>query len=125
VLGATGPLDPASPGWAGFQGFGLFVKALTLATALQLLPLWAGALVAGLALLGWLAWDDPVATRMAAMLGGYALLLSLFARLDTFYWGLMAAPVFLAGLVFLPDGVRDLARQALDRRRVTVTRVAR
>lgn len=125
VAGVTGPLDPASAGWAGLQGFGLFVKSMTLATSLQLLPLWGGALVVGLALFGWTSWDDPVATRMVAILAGYALAISIFARLDTYYWGLMVAPVFLVGLVFVPDGLRDLFRQALDRRRITVTRVAR
>lgn len=125
VLGVTGPLDPASPGWAGLQGFGLFVKSLTLATALQLLPLWAGALLVGLALLGWAAWDDSLGLRMIAILACYAAVIGVFARLDTFYWGLMVAPVFLAGLVFVPDALRDLVRQSLDRRRITVTRVTR
>jgi hypothetical protein len=37
----------------------------------------------------------------------------------------MVAPVFLIGLVFVPDGVRDLVRQSLDKRKITVTRVAR
>jgi hypothetical protein len=125
VTGVTGPLDPASPGWAGLQGFGLFVKSLTLATALQMLPLWAGALLVGLALLGWAAWDDPLGLRMITILAAYAAAIGIFARLDTFYWGLMVAPVFLVGLVFVPDALRDLIRQALDRRRITVTRVTR
>jgi hypothetical protein len=125
VTGVTGPLDPASPGWAGLQGFGLFVKSLTLATALQMLPLWAGALLVGLALLGWAAWDDPLGARMIAILAAYAAVIGIFARLDTFYWGLMVAPVFLVGLVFVPDALHDLIRQSLDKRRITVTRVAR
>ena len=125
VAGVTGPLDPSSPGWTGLQGFGLFVKSLTLSTALQLFPLAAGALLTGLVLFGWAAWDDPMGTRMIAILAAYAAAISLFARLDTFYWGLMVAPVFLLGLVFVPDGLRDLVRQSLDKRRITVTRVAR
>jgi hypothetical protein len=126
VTGVTGPLDPASPGWAGLQGFGLFVKSVSLATALQLLPLAAAAPLVGLALFGWLAWTDPLGTRMAAMLAAYAVALSVFARLDTFYWGLMVAPLFLVGLVFVPDALRDLARQSVGQRpRVTVTRVTR
>jgi hypothetical protein len=125
VMGVTGPLDPASPGWAGLQGFGLFVKSLTLATALQLMPLWAGALLVGLALFGWAAWNDPLGLRMTAILAAYAAVIGIFARLDTFYWGLMVAPVFLVGLVFVPDALRDLVRQSLDKRRITVTRVAR
>ncbi|MDF7775471.1 hypothetical protein P1X14_09445 [Sphingomonas sp. AOB5] len=125
VSGVTGPLDAMSPGWAGLQGFGLFVKSLTLATALQLLPLWAGALLVGLALTGWAAWNDPLGLRMIAILSAYALVIGIFARLDTFYWGLMVAPVFLLGLVFVPDAIRDLVTQSLDRKRITVTRVTR
>jgi hypothetical protein len=125
VTGVTGPLDPASPGWAGLWGFGLFVKSVTLATALQLLPLWAAALLVGLSLFGWASWNDPLAARMTAILIAYAAAISIFSRLDTFYWGLMVAPAFLVGLVFVPDGLRDLIRQSMDKRRITVTRVAR
>lgn len=125
VAGVTGPLDPASPGWNGLLGFGFFVKALSLATALQLLPMTAAALLVGLCLFGWASWNDPLALRMLVTLTAYAALIGIFARSDTFYWALMVAPVFLAGLVFVPDGLRDLFRPPLDRRRITVTRVAR
>ncbi|MDT8759747.1 hypothetical protein MZO42_13675 [Sphingomonas psychrotolerans] len=125
VTGVTGPHDPASPGWSGLLGFGFFVKSLSLATALQLLPPAAAALIVGLALFGWAAWDDPLGWRMFVTLAAYAALIGLFARSDNFYWALMVAPVFLAGLVFVPDGLRDLFRPTLDRRRITVTRVTR
>lgn len=125
VSGVTGPLDPASPGWSGLLGFGFFVKALSLATALQLVPMAAAALLVGLCLFGWAAWNDPLALRVLVMLAAYAVLIGIFARSDTFYWALMVAPVFLVGLVFVPDGLRDLFRPSLDRRRITVTRVAR
>lgn len=121
----TGPLDPGSDGWSGLNGFRFFVSSMSLASLLQLLPLWIVAPLVALALFGWTAWNSPVAFRMAAMLAGYALLLSVFARLNNFYWALMVAPVFLVGLAFAPDGLRDLSRAALDRRRITVTRVAR
>lgn len=125
VMGVTGPLDAASPGWSGLLGFGFFVKSLSLATALQLLPTAAAALIVGLCLFGWAAWDDPLGLRMLVILAGYAAVIGIFARLDTFYWALMVAPVFLVGLAFVPDALRDLFRPNLDRRRITVTRVAR
>jgi len=37
----------------------------------------------------------------------------------------MIAPVSLVGLAFVPDGLRDLIVRALDRRRITVTKVVR
>jgi hypothetical protein len=125
VAGVTGPLDAASPGWAGMHGFGLFVKSVTLATALQLVPPIVSAPLVGLALLGWAAWRDPLALRAVAIFTAYAVAIALFARLDTFYWGLMVAPIFLIGLAFAPDALRDLVAAALDRRRVRVQRVAR
>ena len=125
VAGVTGPTDPMSPGWSGLLGFGFFVKSITLATALQMFPLWAAALLVGLALFGWASWRDPLGLRMVALLAAYAAAIGTFARVDTFYWGLMAAPVFLLGLLFAPAGIRDLVVRALDKRRITVTRVVR
>jgi hypothetical protein len=116
------PLDPASPGWAGMLGFGFFVMTLRISTALSLAWPWLAALLVGLSLIGWAAWRDPLGTRMFATLSAYALLLSLFGRVDTFYWGLLVAPASLIGLIFVPDAVRDLYASVLDRRRITVTR---
>ena len=87
--------------------------------------LWLAALLVCLSLFGWASWDHPLALRMLATLGAYAALLAMFARLDTFYWGLMVAPVLLVGLAFAPDGLRDLWRQLLDRRTIRVQRITR
>ena len=119
------PTDPASPGWAGMLGFGFFVKTMTLSTALSLAPAWLGALLVGLAMFGWAAWDDKLALRALSIFCAYAVLLGLFGRTDTFYWGLMIAPIILIGLAFVPDGLRDLVCAALNRRRIVVTRVVR
>jgi hypothetical protein len=127
VGGVTGPLDARSPGWFGLNGFGFFVSALTTSTALQILPLWLAAVLVGLLLFGWASWNDPLGLRMFALLAVYAVAIGVFARLDTFYWALMIAPVSLVGLVFVPDALRDLVVRALDldRPRITVTRVTR
>jgi hypothetical protein len=119
------PIDPASPGWAGMLGFGFFVKTMTLSTALNLAPAWLGALLIALALFGWAGWDSDLALRTLAMLAAYAVLLSLFGRTDTFYWGLMIAPTILVGLAFVPDALRDLVSAARDKRRIIVTRMVR
>lgn len=125
VAGVVRPLDQPSPGWAGMLGFGFAIKAMVLTTALALAPAAIGALLAALALVGWAAWRDPLATRVVATLAAYIVLLSLFGRTDTFYWALLIAPLVPIGLAFAPDAFRDLFRAALDRRRITVTRVAR
>jgi hypothetical protein len=117
VAGVTGPLDPHSPGWNGLLGFGFYLKSVVQATALATTPLWAAALVGALALFGWTAWKDPLALRMAAVLAAYGAAIGIFGRLDTFYWGLMVTPVFLVGLVFVPDALRDLVAAITARRR--------
>ncbi|MEH3047874.1 hypothetical protein [Sphingomonas adhaesiva] len=119
------PFDPVSPGWSGHLGFGLFVRAMSLSTALALAPLWLAAPLVGLSLFGWAAWDDPLGARMLTLLVAYALVLGIFGRADTFYWGLLVAPILLVGLAFVPDALRDLAAAASDRRRITVKRIVR
>lgn len=118
-------LDTVSPGWSGLLGFGFFVKAIAASTALMILPAWAQAMMVGLALFGWTAWRDPLATRAALLFAAFAVLLSAFARADTFYWALMIAPAFLIGLCFVPDALRDLVAATLDRRRLRVQIVSR
>lgn len=118
--------DPASPGWAGLLGFGFFVKTMSISTALAIAPAWLSAILVGFALFGWAAWPGTLARRALATFVAYAVLLGLFGRADTFYWGLMIAPAFLVGLAFAPDGLNDLIAAATrDRRRVTVTRNVR
>ena len=117
--------DPASPGWVGMLGFGFFVRTMTLSTTLALAPVWLAAPLVALALVGWASWRDPLGWRALATFAAYALLLSLFGRTDTFYWGLLVAPTLLVGLAFAVDGLRDLVTGALDTRRITVRRVVR
>ena len=124
VAQVVGPFDPESPGWSGMLGFGFFVEAVTLSTALRLAPLWLAALLMGFTLFGWAAWRDGAGIRAFATFCIYALLISLFGRVDTFYWGLMVAPAILVGLAFAPDGLKDLITAAFPRRRkITVTRL--
>ncbi|WP_442852536.1 hypothetical protein [Sphingomonas sp. PAMC 26617] len=125
VADVVRPTDPASPGWAGLLGFGFFVRAMAASTALTLAPLVVAAPLVGVALFGWASWVEPLALRTLTVFCGYAALLGLFGRADTFYWGLMIAPVLLVGLAFAPDGLRDLVSRARDRRRITVTRLVR
>jgi hypothetical protein len=117
------PDDPVTQGWLGLLGFGFFVKTMTLVTALAVIPLWLGAPLVVLAIFGWTALRDPVGWRVAAMFVVYGLLLSVFCRIDTYYWAMLVAPLLLVGLAFAVDGLRDLVTAAIDRRRITVTRV--
>jgi len=125
VWQVTGPLDLASDGWTGLNGPWFFAQTIRHATVLEAFPYLLAIPLVVLAGLGWASWRDPAGGRMFTTAAAYALLIALAARLNNFYWGLMIAPVFLVGLAFAPDGVRDLVRAAKERRRITVTRVAR
>ncbi|MFX5998793.1 hypothetical protein ABTF05_20650, partial [Acinetobacter baumannii] len=97
------------------------VKTITILTGLIVFPPLLGAALVAFALIGWASWRDPLAVRVLAVTAAYAVIISLFCRTDTYYWGLMVAPVTLIGLVFAPDGLRDLWASATDKRRVIVT----
>lgn len=121
----AGPLDLASQGWNGLQGFGFFVRLATISCAFDLVPQWLASILVAGALLGWAAWRDPTGLRALATIAGYAAAISLFARSDHFYWALIATPLLPIGLVFSVDALRDLVAAAMPTRRITVTRVVR
>jgi len=118
------PLDPAADIF-GLFGFGLFVEAAAGCTMLALLPVWIAGPLVGFALFGWAVWKDPTGLRILVLLVATAVLTGLSGRSDTPHWALLIAPLLLPGLIFAADGVRDLVGTALDRRRITVTRIIR
>ena len=125
VAGVVRPGDAAAASWHTLPGLGFFLQSWASATALTMLPAIVAAPVLMLTLLGWAGWREPCADRMLAMLIGYALLIALFAPPACFHWALMIAPASLIGLAAAPDAMRDLVAAALDRRRITVTRIVR
>ena len=109
------PGDQASQGWSRMLGLQFSLKSIAKVTLGFRLP---EALAAGLLVLSWFGWASVRsgwALRAALLLAGYAAMLALFARADTFYWALLAAPLSFAGLTFLPKAAADLA-QAVRRR---------
>ena len=124
VAQVTGPLDPPPQHWATLAGPGIVTAALIAASALRELPAWIAAPLAALALVGWSGWRDPLALRAGATLGGFATAAAILAAPGSFYWVMMVAPLWLVGLVFLPDLARDLRYALLDRVRVRVQRIS-
>ncbi|KQN27272.1 hypothetical protein ASF00_13115 [Sphingomonas sp. Leaf34] len=119
------PLDARLFDWTGWLGLGAFVSAATSVPALAWMPGWLAAPIIGMALFGWATWRDPLAPRALATIVLTALLIAVFSREDTQHWALLATPLLLTGLVFVPDGLRDLVHAAQDSRRITVTRIIR
>ncbi len=118
------PLDTAAD-ILELAGFGLFLEATAGGTVLTVLPLWLAAPLVGIALFGWAVWQDPTGLRVLVLLVATAVMTGLFGRGDTAHWPLLVAPLVPLGLLFAVDGIRDLLGTALDRRRITVTRIAR
>lgn len=118
------PLDTAAETLVP-PGFGRFVEAAVGCTMLTVLPLWIAGPLIGVALFGWAAWKDPTGLRVVVVLVTAAILIGVFGRSDTPQWALSVAPLLVPGLIFAADGIRDLLGIALDRRRITVTRIIR
>lgn len=110
VAQVTRPTDLASVGWSGGLGLRGVLLALVNTTLLHLLPHRLALLIALLPVLGWGALDGRGGRFAVLLLGGYALMIALFARSDNFYWGFLMLPAWFAGLALVPRGVLQLAR---------------
>lgn len=122
VTGEVGPLG-LTGAWE-WRGLGGFVRAVVEASPLAMLPIVVAAPLIVVALFGWIAWSAPAGLRVAAAMAGAAAVFPFAPGL----WGYLVAAPLLAGLAFVPDGMRDLVRAALGARRrgrITVTRVVR
>ncbi len=109
------PEDLSSQGWNGMGGWGLFISSMTAVTPLALSPDWLARLLIPLCLFGWLSWRTTTGLRVAGLLLGYAVMIMMFARPDTFYWGLLITPLLLAGIVPGIATVRRLIGQTWTR----------
>ena len=104
------PGDPSSPGWSQMNGLRFALKSIAKVTFGIRMPDALGAGLLVLSLFGWASVKAGWALRVTLLLAGYGLLLALFARTNTFYWALIAAPLAFMGLVFVPKGLVDLAK---------------
>ena len=102
--------DLPSQGWSGGLGLRGVLLALVNTTALHLLPKQAALVIALLPVLGWGALSGRGGRFAALLLGGFALLIALFARSDNFYWGFLMLPAWFAGLALVPRGVLQLGQ---------------
>ena len=104
------PNDPPSPGWSNMNGLQFALKSIAKVTFGTRLPdgIAIGLLI--LSFFGWASVKTGWALRAFLLLSGYAAMLALLARADTFYWALLAAPLAFVGLAFLPKALSDLAK---------------
>lgn len=96
------PTDITSKGWHGFQGFSGFLKAIIFTSTIQPLRLGFALVVAALPLIGWASLRGRDGLFCNLLVWGYALMIGLFSRADTFYWGAIMLPWYFVGYVLLP-----------------------
>lgn len=103
------PGDIVSQGWTAGQGFSAFLKAVIFTSVLQPLPLGLALLAAMLPLVGWLALPGRAGLFAFLLFAGYAVMISLFSRADTFYWGAIVMPAYFIGFPLLPRAFWQLS----------------
>ncbi|GJD96939.1 hypothetical protein [Methylobacterium iners] len=112
VGGVVTHSDGVSPGWTRVEGWPLILAMVGGYSLLLLLPSPLVGVLVPLCLLGWVGWRHPLAERAALTLCGYACAFMIVGRLDTAYWGVLIAPLFLTGLALAPAALRDLWQAA-------------
>lgn len=106
------PSDVRSGGWHGLGGIEFFITALVDISVFEVLPRSITGIIAVLCVFGWLSWKHEIGLRVALFILCYAVMIMAFARYNTLYWFLMIEPLFLAGLIFVPQALSDLVAQA-------------
>ena len=117
VLPQARPGDLHSQGWNAMQGLSGFLKAVIYTSGLQQLPLPWAMLAAMLPLFGWAALQGRAGAFCVILFAGYALMIGMFSRADTFYWGGIVLPGYFVGFALLPRAIGQLAQAMLGRRR--------
>jgi hypothetical protein len=102
------PQDLVSQGWKSAQGFSGFLKAVIYTSPLQTWPKGPALLAAMLPMVGWLAIGRREGAFAALAVGGMALMIALFSRADTFYWGGIMLPWYFVGYALLPRAFYQL-----------------
>lgn len=104
------PGDALSQGWGGMRGPAAPLRDIAEVTLINLIPSPLSYCAVLLALVGFLGAPAPLARLALPYLAAIAVLLAVFARPVNFYWAILAAPMVVAGLAFLPGLLRDLVR---------------
>ena len=102
------PGDRTSAGWHALQGVSGYLKAVAFSSTLQRFPMPVALTMAALPLFGWLALDGRAGAFCALLWAGYAVMIGVFSRSDTFYWGAIVLPAYYVGFALLPRATLQL-----------------
>ncbi|MBB3693272.1 hypothetical protein [Sphingomonas sp. BK580] len=117
------PDDPSSQGWIRAGGWAFDLAMARATTPLALAPA-AATLLVPLALYGWASALGGHARRVTLALVAWLVPALLVGRPDNAYWGLLLAPVWLAGLpLALPALMTAVARPATANQQLAFARL--
>jgi hypothetical protein len=102
--------DLVTQGWTAAQGYSAFLKAVIFTSVLQPLPLGLALLAAMLPMVGWMALPGRSGLFAVLLFIGYAAMIALFSRADTFYWGAIVLPAYFIGFPLLPRAFWQLSQ---------------
>ncbi|WP_330896321.1 hypothetical protein [Sphingobium sp.] len=92
------PDDPTSQGWMRASGWGFDLSMARATTMLMTVPAPVSAVLAPLALFGWAATEGGYARRVTLAFLAWLVPFLVIGRPENSYWGLLMAPLWLAGL---------------------------
>ncbi|MBB3348580.1 MULTISPECIES: hypothetical protein [unclassified Sphingomonas] len=117
------PGDAVSQGWVRAGGWSFDLAMARATTPLALFPTAATAVCVPLALYGWVSNSSGYTRRVTLALVTLLVPTLLIGRPENSYWGLMLAPVWLAGLpLALPAIARAVAPAATATRQLAIAR---
>ncbi len=102
------PNDPRSPPWMLLGGPSAALEFFWRTSPLRGISALISYPIIILSLFGWAAWKSQTGLLGLLLLLGYMVAFMLTGRPNTFYWGLLMAPLLLIGLSFARTGLQDL-----------------
>jgi hypothetical protein len=103
---SSGSLDFTQ--WFAFGGWNFVLATIQTHPFLIILPSWCTAILAPIALIGFLGWRGSLGSRAGLAVLTYVLSFLIVGKSINAYWGLMYCNLIPLGLLYIPDVYRSL-----------------
>lgn len=94
--------------WLALSGWDYVLATIQVHPFLFVFPSWCTAVLAPLALLGFLAWRDAMGKRVGLTIAAYILIFLFIGRNNNAYWGLLYCNLVPLGLLYAPVVLSDI-----------------
>jgi len=95
--------------WVAWGGWNYVLATIQVQPFLFVCPSWVTAVLAPFALVGFLAWRDPLGKRMGLTAAAYVLIFLFVGRNNNAYWGLLYCNLVPLGLLYAPVALSNTA----------------